>query len=254
MQRLDELHLAFTKYFGGKLCPISLDEMRPTRILELGCGSGAWAIQAATQFPAAQILAVDRSPLPNRYIPPNLIFQIADLSKAVDFGPDKFDLVHARFVLSHVSNGQDAFRRFARLIRPGGLLLAEDLDMLSWAETAGPASRLFISTLKPTFDERGADMEFGKKISDMMSSLGDFHDVQCQKITMPFSGTGPDAALNDLGLAMKKTFLKSLDPVAGHLAPRGFTPEMALEFREELETNNGASVDTYFGWARRTLE
>ncbi|KAF7374725.1 Methyltransferase str3 [Mycena sanguinolenta] len=46
-----------------------LDTMHNTiarKIIELGCGSGAWAIQAAKQFPDAQVVAVDQSPLPDR--------------------------------------------------------------------------------------------------------------------------------------------------------------------------------------------
>ncbi|KAJ6516494.1 hypothetical protein C8R45DRAFT_802948, partial [Mycena sanguinolenta] len=183
---LDDLHLAFTQYFGGSLCPISLDDVRPTRILELGW---VMAIQAATQFPAAQLLAVDQSPLPDRYIPPNVNFQIVDLAKEVDFGPDKFDIVHARFALS--ANEGCRFQTLPTpcVVRPGGLLLVEDLDMSSYAETAGPAARLFVSTMKPTFDERGADMEFGKKIPDLIRSLDDFPNVEFQKITMPFGGS-----------------------------------------------------------------
>jgi len=254
MQRLDELHLAFTRYFGGKLCPISLDEIRPSRILEVGCGSGAWAIEAATQFPDATVVAVDRSPLPNRPLPPNLTFQLADLAKEVDFGPDRFDIVHARFVFGHVSNGQDAFRRVARLVKPGGLLLVEDVDMLSYYETSGPAAGQFGSALKPTFDERGADMNFAEKIPGLIRSLADFPDVHVQKITMPLGGDVSDAALNDLGQAQRKRMIESVNAIAGYLEPRGYTREMAVKYRQEIETNGSASMDAYFCWARRALE
>ncbi|KAF8211731.1 S-adenosyl-L-methionine-dependent methyltransferase, partial [Mycena galopus ATCC 62051] len=246
---LDELHLAFTRYFGGKLCPISLDEIRPSRILEVG------AIEAATQFPDATVVAVDRSPLPNRPLPPNLTFQLADLAKEVDFGPDRFDIVHARFVFFHVSNGQDAFRRVARLVKPGGLLLAEDMDMLGCSyETSGPAAGQFVSALKPTFDERGADISFGAKIPGLIGSLTDFPDVHVQKITMPLGGDVSDAALNDLGQAQRKRMIESVNAIAGYLEPRGYTPEMAVKYRQEIETNGSASIDAYFCWARRALE
>jgi len=254
LQRLDELHVAFTQYFGGKLGPAPLDEMRLSRILELGCGSGAWAIQAATQFPDAQILAVDRSPLPNRPLPENLSFQIADLAKELDFGSEKFDLVHARFVLCHVSNGGDALRRISRLVKPGGLLVVEDADNSSFAETAGPASRRFVSVVKQTFDERGADLDFGRKIPDIIGSLGDFPDAQFQKITMPFGGNGPDDALNQLGLAWKKTSERTVVALTDHFITQSYTRDMALEHREELAQDNKASMDVYFCWARRALE
>ncbi|KAJ7367704.1 S-adenosyl-L-methionine-dependent methyltransferase [Mycena albidolilacea] len=253
MQRLDKHHLAFTEYLSGKLSPAPLDELRPGRILELGCGSGAWPIQATTQLPAAQILAADRSPLPNRFLPANISFQMADLAKEGDFKPDHFfDIVHARFVFCHVSNTHDAFRRLAQLVRPGGLLLIEDINALSYFETAGPVSRRdhYISMMKQSCDERGADMEFGRKTPDLIRALDDFPDVQVQKMSMPFGVNGPDDALNHLGPATKKFYIGTVDSVAEYLAPRGFTREMALKYREELEND---SVDVYCCRARRAL-
>ncbi|KAJ7367707.1 S-adenosyl-L-methionine-dependent methyltransferase [Mycena albidolilacea] len=219
--------------------------------VEPGCGSGAWTIQAATQFPAAQILAVDRSPLPNRFLPANISFQIADISKEVDFGDEKFDIVHTRFVLFHIPNAHDVLRRIAQqLVRPGGLLLIEDIDLLSYVGT-GPASRHYISMVKQMYDERGIDMEIGRKIPETVRALRDFPNVQFQKISLPFGGNGPDDSLNGLGLAMKQSFVRGGDVVAEVLAPKGFTHEMAVKYREELEKDNESLVDVYFCWASR---
>jgi len=40
--RLDAMHEALRRYFAGNLGPVPLDDLRPSKILELGCGSGAW--------------------------------------------------------------------------------------------------------------------------------------------------------------------------------------------------------------------
>jgi hypothetical protein len=58
-----------------------------------------------------------------------------------------------------------------------------------------------------------------------------------------------DDALNPLGLATKKIYIRTVDSVAEYLAPRGFTLEMALKYREELENEKDNSVNIYCCWA-----
>lgn len=69
-------------------------------------------------------------------------------------------------------------------------MLIEDIDALSYVGT-GPASRHYISMVKQMYDERGIDMEIGRKIPEMVRALRDFPDVQFQKISLPFGGDGP---------------------------------------------------------------
>ncbi|KAJ7244835.1 S-adenosyl-L-methionine-dependent methyltransferase [Mycena rebaudengoi] len=76
--------------------------MNPRRIIDLGCGSGAWAIQAALQFPDAQVIGLDMSPHPDRQLPRNMSFQLGDLTKELNLEPNSFDIVHASLVMCHV--------------------------------------------------------------------------------------------------------------------------------------------------------
>ncbi|KAF7374728.1 S-adenosyl-L-methionine-dependent methyltransferase [Mycena sanguinolenta] len=211
-ERLDELHIKVARYLGNKLGPAPLDGLRPSKILELGCGSGAWAIQAATQFPNAEVVAVDQSPLPDRNLegpsPPNITFQLADLAQRLNFEDQMFDIVHSRWVMSHVStlvhtslldlksdtklvDGAATIRRVSRLVKPGGLLLIEDTDLVSLAESGGPATRQLLYKYKEIQNALGADTELGRKIEAIITSLGDFSDIQVKKLSIPFSANGP---------------------------------------------------------------
>jgi hypothetical protein len=55
-------------------------------------------------FPIGRCLKLSSDKCINfsRFLPANISFQIADISKEVDFGGEKFDIVHTRFVLFHV--------------------------------------------------------------------------------------------------------------------------------------------------------
>ena len=59
------------------LAPLS-HESPPRRILDIGTGAGRWAIEMADEFPQAQIIGTDLSPVQPEIVPPNLSFCIDD--------------------------------------------------------------------------------------------------------------------------------------------------------------------------------
>ncbi|KAF7345642.1 S-adenosyl-L-methionine-dependent methyltransferase [Mycena venus] len=235
-QRLDEMHAAFTCYFGGKLSQAQITDVHPRKILDLGCGSGAWAIQAAVQFPEAQVIAVDISALPKRQIPENLRFQLGDITnlQSSDFEEESFDIVHSRLVMTHVPNGEEAVKRAAQLVKPGGLLLMEDLDLGSLVSTGGPAVRRLALRIIEIWESRSVDAELGRKLAGIMASVESFPQVHVHKIAMPFAGTGSDEATNELGLAVKKSWIQASEGLGGRLSTQGITEVMEKEQSEEL--------------------
>ncbi|KAL1963768.1 hypothetical protein VTN77DRAFT_7834 [Rasamsonia byssochlamydoides] len=48
------------------------------RILSLGTGTGIWAIQFANEYPSAQVIGTDLSPIQPPWVPPNCVFEIDD--------------------------------------------------------------------------------------------------------------------------------------------------------------------------------
>jgi SAM-dependent methyltransferase len=84
---------------------------------------------------------------------------------------DGFDLVHARLVLVHVADRDEAIRRMVASLRPGGRLLIEDFDValqpLACPAATGPDQELanriragFVALLA----QRGVDLEYGRKL------------------------------------------------------------------------------------------
>jgi hypothetical protein len=49
---------------------------------------------------------------------------------------------------------------------------------------------------------------------------------------------------------MKQSYVQGGDVVVEVLAPKGFTHEMAVKYREEFAKDNESFVDVYFCWAR----
>ncbi|KAJ6545679.1 S-adenosyl-L-methionine-dependent methyltransferase [Mycena capillaripes] len=251
MQRLDELHAAVSRYFDGKLCLAPVADVHPRKILDLGCGSGAWAIQAAIQFPDAQIIAADLATLPNRKLPANVCFEQVDLTKELDFEKGTFDVVHFRLVMMHIPDGENAVQRAAQLVRPGGLLLMEELDFASVVQTGGDATRQVATTAIQIYRSRTADAELGRKLADIMTAMDHFSHVNVHKIDIPLSGTGPNEANNELGRVFKKSWMQTSEELGRRFLSQDFAEALVKE-REELEHSDCTAVlDMFFCWAQR---
>lgn len=58
----------------GKLHLAPLEN--PQRILDVGTGTGVWAIDIADTFPAAEVIGVDIAPIQPNYVVRNVRFEI----------------------------------------------------------------------------------------------------------------------------------------------------------------------------------
>ena len=68
--RLDFQHALFLRTLGGKLhlAPIPEDVQN---VLDVGTGTGIWAIDFADEYPSARVVGTDLSPIqPGLYVPP----------------------------------------------------------------------------------------------------------------------------------------------------------------------------------------
>ena len=94
--RLDLQHHLFTLTFDGALfiCPMA-KEKKIHRVLDVGTGTGIWAINFADEHSEAEVLGIDLSPIQPEFIPPNVIFEVDDAECPWTFS-HKFDYIHSR--------------------------------------------------------------------------------------------------------------------------------------------------------------
>jgi ubiquinone/menaquinone biosynthesis C-methylase UbiE len=103
------------------------------RILDVGCGPGVIAAAVADSAPDADIVALDASPARVAVAEETLepypnAAAILGEAEQLPFPDSSFDLVYSRFLLEYLPDKQHAVNELARVCRPGGTVLLQDLD------------------------------------------------------------------------------------------------------------------------------
>jgi SAM-dependent methyltransferase len=97
-------------------------QARPARILDFGCGTGAWlgdlerfgTVSAVDADPSAVAFCHERGRAEVTLVPPGA---------ALPFPDGAFDVVTALDVIEHIDDDVSALAELRRVLRPGGLLL-----------------------------------------------------------------------------------------------------------------------------------
>lgn len=92
----------------------------PHNILDLGTGTGIWAIDMADAYPEAHILGTDLSPIQPDFLPPNCEFEIDDVTLEWTFPENHFDFIHLREMFGSIADWDELFAQAFRHTKPGG--------------------------------------------------------------------------------------------------------------------------------------
>ncbi|OHW94774.1 methyltransferase domain-containing protein [Colletotrichum incanum] len=127
LDRLDLQHNLFLLTMGNKLHLSPLDHKKPPqRVLDIGTGTGIWAIDFADDNPASTVIGVDLSPVQPSYVPPNAYFQIEDIEEEPWSFSQKFDFIHSRMNTGGVRDIPKLFRQAYKNMKPGGWIEVTD--------------------------------------------------------------------------------------------------------------------------------
>ena len=103
-------------------------ELAPRRVLEVGCGPGELAARIAAEL-GVELLALDISPrMVELARSRGVDARVGDLQE-LPFRDGEFDCVVAAWVLFHVPDLDRGVRELARILRPGGRLVAATNDV-----------------------------------------------------------------------------------------------------------------------------
>jgi SAM-dependent methyltransferase len=88
-------------------------------------------------------------------------------------GRAEFDVVYSRFVLTHLSDPRRCLERMLEAVRPGGLLIVEDIDFSGYFSYPQHAALLrYVHLYGAAVRARGGDPEIGLRLPLLFSDAG----------------------------------------------------------------------------------
>ncbi|KAH8821457.1 S-adenosyl-L-methionine-dependent methyltransferase [Xylogone sp. PMI_703] len=104
--------------------------VNPHNILDIGTGTGIWAIEMADAYPASHVTGTDLSPIQPVFVPPNCTFEIEDCNQPWTYPNSHFDFIHIRELFGCVRDWDAFFAQCYKHTKPGGYV--EILEHSVW--------------------------------------------------------------------------------------------------------------------------
>ena len=186
----------------------------PRRILDIGTGTGQWAIEMGDEFPDAEIQGTDLSPIQPSSVPENVHFFIDDASEE-DWAlpPASFDYIHTRVLLGCFTDFRDIIQKGFHYLKPGGYMesqeimstpycddrtMSPDWDFLEWTKFGDEAAL-----------RAGRPLRIANKLKRWYEEAG-FEDVQERVFKVPLNPWPKDTYLKTLGAMSEENCLEGL--------------------------------------------
>ena len=88
----------------------------------------------------------------------------------------RFDLAHARLVLMHLSDREQALRRMVKAIKPGGWIVLEEFDDVSYLPNPtinpGEVSLKIRHAFQQVLTSKGVDLRYGRLLPQKLQEIG----------------------------------------------------------------------------------
>ena len=115
---MDILHHIWLRMTGGELLVSKPSKLH--RVLDVGTGTGAWAIDLADEQPDVDVIGTDLSPIQPGWVPPNCNFYVDDAE--ADWNYEPFTLIHGRSLGGSISDWPRYYQQCYDSLEPGGYL------------------------------------------------------------------------------------------------------------------------------------
>jgi len=107
----------------------------------------------------------------------NVEFRLLDISQSEEGAPE-FDVVYARFLLTHLKDPSGALARMRRVLQPGGVVIVEDIDFTGYfCHPYCSAFSRYVKLYTQTVLRRGGDPNIGPRLPGLLLDAG-FERVQ----------------------------------------------------------------------------
>lgn len=236
----------------------------PHHVLDIGTGTGIWAIDFADNYPSAQVIGTDLSPVQPAYVPPNCRFYVEDAEKDWEFDNTPFDYIHSRMLVVAIRNWSRFFEQAFRALKPGGWIECQDLNFPGRCDddTAPPDSPImkWSSLMMEGASRFGIDLAVSFRFPELLAAAG-FRDISVETHAWPVNRWPKEREMKTLGMWAQQNFLEGVQGFSMAFLARGlgWSPTEVEVFtakvREQaMDRRSHVYLPISFFWARKPLD
>lgn len=270
--RLDLQHNALVCFLGGLFpWPDRVNEaLRPQPgytpgVLDIGTGSGIWAIQMARRYPHAEVVGIDLAPplIPLESIPENCRFELDDANLSLSHYTNTFDLVHVRASDAGIKDFGTFLYNLAEVLRPGGLLILgsgdpqfynENLEALPLVSEGQPGfrwiQRLFVE-VHSAWKGTGAILDWRRTWHRLSEENPNYEHVTTWQMKMPLGPWPQGLSLEHKrgSILLRNNMLNLLSSFTPLFLQDGYSPETIERWKQGTEKELlEMRLHTYANW------
>ncbi|RPA71499.1 S-adenosyl-L-methionine-dependent methyltransferase [Ascobolus immersus RN42] len=208
LERLDLMHHCYNLLFNGSLYKTKFPSNffdQPRRVLDVGTGTGIWAVDFGDQHPTSTVIGIDVSPVQPSFVPPNVRFEIDDFeSPTWTYSDDqKFDFIHIRTLIGSVKDWPTFLKRVHDNLAPGGYVEVVESDISGAFSSDGTFEKSILKELTDLLDTAckkvGARMDVAPELHKLLKQAG-FNKLEETKMQIPLGTWPKDERYKKLGL------------------------------------------------------
>ncbi|KAK1761860.1 S-adenosyl-L-methionine-dependent methyltransferase [Phialemonium atrogriseum] len=234
-ETLDIQHHVFTLAREGKLYSAPLPD-KIEKVVDIGTGTGIWAIDFGNAHPNAQVTGTDLSPVQPSWVPPNVHFQIDDFSQEWTFAEGSVDFTAL-------------LKQAYKTLKPGGWVETFDFNGYFESDNGTLTNSMALAQWGIIFrkgaEKLGSTASFTvvrDKLQRKALEASGFVNIQEEALKIPSSGWPKDPKLQEVGRYSRAAITNDVDGSVGLLAGQlGYSVDdvkvYAAHLRRELRSN-----------------
>ncbi|KAJ0307366.1 hypothetical protein COL516b_003980 [Colletotrichum fioriniae] len=249
----DLQHNLFIRTFDDRLgtAPPNARDSKVRRVLDVGTGSGIWAIDFGDEHPDAEVIGVDLSAVQPTFVPPNVQFQVEDIEEDWHFS-HPFDYIHSRMMTGSIADWKIYLRRCFDNLNPGGYLELNDIDAIPLSDDGTLTEECTLEKSFRLWSEAitalGSPFEKFNRLEGVLAEVG-FKDVHVERFKWPTNSWPKDPKFKELGIWNHENLAPHLEGMFMAGITRGLkwteqeVHKLAVEARKDFDD---PSIHAYF--------